>query len=225
VRRLAHSIGAVLVVAGPFTDNAFALDARAQDLWAFEQVPTCSLDEPVFEALLAQWRTPDAEVLAPLLLAACDRHTYQARYDSDSKCYDLSKGVWWYDPFEIHSVLRLRLRLGLSNPVLDHPLLSTPLGVLPPETPPYCDGLLAAVLAQGRREMPDLPTLDWPGAPQADPRGLQPAPTSKTNPWPDDADEKRGNDKCNDGPARTKRDGTDVLRLTALTGGNESGQE
>jgi predicted DNA-binding WGR domain protein len=138
------------------------------------KVPTCSVDEPVFQALLAQWRTPDVDVLAPLLLAACDRHTHQARYDSGSKCYDLSEDDWWYDPFEIHSVLRLRLRLGLSNPVLDHPLLSTPLGVLPPETPPYCDGLLAAVLTQGRREMPNLPTLDWPGAPQVDPDSLQP---------------------------------------------------
>ena len=27
---------------------------------------------------------------------------------------------------------------------------------------------------EGRREMPDLPTLDWPGAPQVDPDILQP---------------------------------------------------
>lgn len=138
------------------------------------KVPGCSLDEPVFQELLAQWRTPDVDVLAPLLLAACDRHTHHARYDSSSKCYDLCHDDLWYDPFEIHSVLRLRLLAGLPNPVLDHPLLSTPLGVLPPETPRYCDGLLAAVLAQGRREMPDLPALDWPGVPQVDMESLRP---------------------------------------------------
>jgi len=37
LRRLANSIAAVLLVTGLFAANAFALDARAQDLWTFVQ--------------------------------------------------------------------------------------------------------------------------------------------------------------------------------------------
>jgi hypothetical protein len=111
--------------------------------------PRQSDGEPLFAALLAHWRTPDADALAPLLLAVCDRHTHQAvKNDADS-------GATYY-PFETLAVLRLRVLHGLKNPPLDHTLISTPLGALPEATEPYTDELLENVLKQARLEFQDL---------------------------------------------------------------------
>lgn len=51
-----------------------------------------------------------------------------------------------YNPYEVLLLLRLRHWTGMSNPVVDHPLLATPLDKLPPETPEYTDDLLERVL-------------------------------------------------------------------------------
>ena len=111
--------------------------------------PRQSDGEPLFAALLAHWRTPDADALAPLMLAVCDRHTHQAvKKDADS-------GATYY-PFEALAVLRLRVLHGLKIPPLDHPLMSTPLGALPEVTEPYTDDLLESVLKQARLEFQDL---------------------------------------------------------------------
>lgn len=114
------------------------------------------LGEPVFDALLANWRSADPAALRPLLLAACDRHTHQCKSTATNEEYDIPFAGFWYDPFEILAVLRLRSLQGLDNPVLDHPLLRTPLGTLPPVSAPREDELLAAVVARFRREK--LPT-------------------------------------------------------------------
>jgi hypothetical protein len=111
--------------------------------------PRQSDGEPLFAALLAHWRTPDADALAPLLLAVCDRHTHQAvKKDADS-------GATYY-PVETLAVLRLRVLHGFKNPPLDHPLMSTPLGALPEVTEPYTDELLKNVLRRARLEFQDL---------------------------------------------------------------------
>lgn len=113
-------------------------------------------DEPIFNALIENWREPDAEKLVPVLLAACDRHTQQARVDSNRESYDLNQPEHDYNPFEILSVFRLRDLNGLANPVLDHPLMKTPLAQLLPVSTPYMDELLAGILRHARQEFPDL---------------------------------------------------------------------
>ena len=113
-------------------------------------------DELIFNALIANWREPDAEKLVPVLLAACDRHTQQARVDSNRESYDLNQPEHDYNPFEILSVFRLRDLNGLANPVLDHPLMKTPLAQLLPVSTPYMDELLAGILRHARQEFPDL---------------------------------------------------------------------
>jgi hypothetical protein len=117
-----------------------------------EAYPPQAHDEPVFEALLAHWRHPDPDAIAPLLLAACDRHTCL----SVAKGYDvdLERPAYWYDPFEILLVLHLRRRLGLANPVLDHPIMNTPLGSLPEPAAEYREALLDDVMARFRMEFP-----------------------------------------------------------------------
>ncbi|HZP67231.1 MAG TPA: hypothetical protein VFB32_13090 [Rudaea sp.] len=118
-------------------------------------MPPQADDEPLFTALLAHWRTPDADAIAPLLLAACDRHTHLVMIGKDSPDFH-TWGDLTYIPFEILAVLRLRQTLGLSNPQLDHPLMATPLGSLPPIAEPYSDELLDAVLARARAELADV---------------------------------------------------------------------
>jgi hypothetical protein len=107
--------------------------------------------EPLFAALLTHWQTPDANALAPLLLAVCDRHTHQA-----AKTDGPVKLRHTYYPFEVLAVLRLRLQRGLTNPLLEHPLMSTPLGALPEVTEFYADELLEGVVKQARLEFQDL---------------------------------------------------------------------
>jgi hypothetical protein len=107
--------------------------------------------EPLFAALLAHWQTPDADALAPLLLAACDRHTHQAAKTDGPLMLQHT-----YYPLEALAVLRLRLLRGLTNPLLEHPLMSTPLGALPEVTEFYTDELLEGVVKQARLEFQDL---------------------------------------------------------------------
>lgn len=118
-------------------------------------MPPQADDEPIFTVLLAHWRAPDPEAIVPALLAACDRHTHYALIKKDSADFH-SSGDLTYLPFEILAVLRLREMLGLPHTVLDHPLMNTPLGALPPLSEPYEDELLKAVMTQARKEFAGL---------------------------------------------------------------------
>jgi hypothetical protein len=110
-----------------------------------------AFDEPLFNALLANWRSTDLASVEFLLLAACDRHTQQSRTDSASKFFDMCNLEAYFDPFEVLSVLRLRELHGLDNPRLEHPLTASPLGRLPPVTEPYHDELLEGLLRHGKQ--------------------------------------------------------------------------
>lgn len=118
--------------------------------------PPAAYDDPLLTALLEQWKTPDPAHIAPLLLAACDRHTHHAKNTSEKSDPDFPNRAWWYDPFEILAVLYLRNLAGLDNPVLEHPLLATPIGMLPAVASKYSDGLLEAVIHQACKERPEL---------------------------------------------------------------------
>jgi hypothetical protein len=113
-------------------------------------------DEPVFNALLSQWDAPDPDALAPLLLAALDRHTFESVNPTASKEADFKDPSYWYHPYEVLVLLKARQMKGLENPVLDHPLAQTPLGQLPAEVPLYSDELLEGIVAQVRTVYPDL---------------------------------------------------------------------
>jgi hypothetical protein len=118
--------------------------------------PKQAFDEPLFNALLERWRSPNLEDISTLLLAACDRHTHESKHFSNKRSPDIASESMWYDPFEIHTVLYLRRLAGLENPALDHPLMATTLGPLPAVAPVYTDALLEAVVARARQECPDL---------------------------------------------------------------------
>jgi hypothetical protein len=52
--------------------------------------------------------------------------------------------------------MKLRQLEGLQNPVIDHVLMETPLGKLPPPVPAFSDSLLDGVLARVRLTRPDF---------------------------------------------------------------------
>ena len=114
--------------------------------------PPFALDEPIYEFILSQWRTPNADSLRVPILAACDRHTHQARQDTNKQFYDFRRYPQMYQPFEVLLLLRLRQWEHLSIPTLDHPLLETPLGRLPDEVPEYTDDLLQSVVARAEKD-------------------------------------------------------------------------
>lgn len=116
----------------------------------------CLGSDPIFDALLAHWRTADAAELAPVLLAACDRRTHQSRVNSRKDSYELPGMGQWYDPFEIHALMRLRELEGLANPALDHVIMKGPLGALPAPTAAWHSDLLDGVVAQLRKFHPEL---------------------------------------------------------------------
>lgn len=119
--------------------------------------PPYAYDEPIYEALLAHWRTPNPDDLALCLLAACDRHTHQAGKDSSTKFYDFSDETRLERvPLEILFIFRLRQWEGLANPSLDHPLMAPPFDQLPPEQPvPELDELIQGVVRRAHEDWPD----------------------------------------------------------------------
>lgn len=98
--------------------------------------------------LLHRWRSPDPHELADVLLASCDFHTHRCRARSGKLTYEFESHGWNRTPFEILLVLKLRQKLGLENPELDHPLMNTAIGRLPREIPYEPDGLISRVHAR-----------------------------------------------------------------------------
>ncbi len=93
---------------------------------------------PKLDALLDNecWRKADAEILAPLCLAACQEHTVLAPH-----------GPFEGLPIGILLVFKLRAMGGLANPTVDHPLLAVPAFPFPSGVPleAACDEWVASV--------------------------------------------------------------------------------
>ena len=101
------------------------------------------LAEPIFNALFKLWRTEDPNALVDICLAACDYHTRRCR-----GYFEFYDGAWTRTPIEILLLFKLRQLLGLQNPQLDHPLMNSPLGVLPEEVAFEPDDLMKRVHAR-----------------------------------------------------------------------------
>lgn len=83
-----------------------------------------------FGPFLNLWRTDDLASLRVALVDACNFHIARVLASKQSKPYEFYDYVSWLYPMEILAVLRLREKLGLANPEIDHPLLNTPAGRL-----------------------------------------------------------------------------------------------
>lgn len=127
-------------------------------------MPAHPYDSPAFDALLACWRDPDPSVLAEPLLAVCDWHTHECMYsrsDRPSKNVDFLDDTLMGWPVEVHTVFRLRERLGLALPPMpEHPLMhTTPMGPYRPPQPVPVDDLMQRFIERGCKEVPGLRAL------------------------------------------------------------------
>jgi hypothetical protein len=112
-------------------------------------------DIELYATVLNCWRDPGFERLTPALLECCDWHLEQTHHDTDENTYEFNSMAYAY-PIEILAVFRLRELCGLTNPKLDHPLMNSPLGVLPPPQPWYTDPTLEKLEAALRKEIPEM---------------------------------------------------------------------
>ncbi len=112
-----------------------------------------ALNEPILNTLFSIWRDPNVEILKPICMAACDYHTHrQGRNAKNFYAFEFNSGTWSRTPIEILLLFKLRQLLGLQNPVLDHPLMNSPLGVLPPEVAFEPDDLTRRVRERMRQD-------------------------------------------------------------------------
>jgi hypothetical protein len=122
--------------------------------------PAYAYDQPIYEALIHNWRSPDLQDLVPCLLAVCDRHTWQTAKDTTKDFYDFHNVGLTRTPIEVLFVFRLREWEGLTNPVLDHPLMAVPFNQLPPmQVVPEFDELMQGVLKRARADWPQYDTV------------------------------------------------------------------
>jgi hypothetical protein len=99
---------------------------------------------PLFEA----WTRPEG--FADALYEACELHVEQSR-ETDS--WVIYLGFRLFAP-ELHAVRKVRVRLGLETPRVEHPILETPLAELPAAVPLTCDDeCLALAESRIRREL------------------------------------------------------------------------
>lgn len=108
--------------------------------------------EHILNALFENWRATDLAEISSLVLAACDHHTHRCRANDAKEFFEFNDGLFTHFPVEVLMLYRLREYEGLSNPDVDHPLMSTPLGKL--SDPMRCepDELLQRVLARAKSQ-------------------------------------------------------------------------
>jgi hypothetical protein len=96
-------------------------------------------------------------VLTPWLLAACDRHTQESRYDTEKNSHDFGDLRLTRTPIEILMIFRLRQLEGLTNLVVDHPLMESPFDCLPERQPPFApDEMMQGTLKRAREDWPQF---------------------------------------------------------------------
>ena len=115
-------------------------------------------DMSPYQAVLADWRTPDLDKVAQFVSAMADFHVQEARNTAHDEIAEFDDPDYMLFPHEILTFLRLREWVGLPNPEsFDHPLMQQPLAKLPapvplaqPNTP-----LLDQVIEKFKQEFPE----------------------------------------------------------------------
>jgi hypothetical protein len=115
--------------------------------------PDWGHDVAIYEEILERWREKDPQALKPWLLAACDRHTHQSHYDSESHQFDFGDYRVTRTPIEILMVMRLRELEGLRLPVIEHPIMEAPFDNLPEPQPVFPpDELMQGTLKRAKED-------------------------------------------------------------------------
>jgi hypothetical protein len=111
-----------------------------------------ALQEPILQHLFEIWKTPDVSLLASACLAALDLHTHRCKQGSAKKFFEFEGANWIRLPIEIWLIFKLRKRMGLLNPTLDHEMMAGPFGVVPLDMGFRAEGPIATVYARMKQD-------------------------------------------------------------------------
>lgn len=116
----------------------------------------------IYKKILQNWDSKDISMLKNTFIEACNRHINESKFFEEDnkfqKYYDFGKYEFFFYPFEILVVKRMRERKNLPSIEIDHPLFKTPLSVLPPykESKNYYDDFLINLLTRTNSEYPNF---------------------------------------------------------------------
>jgi hypothetical protein len=105
----------------------------------------------VYGAVFAAWHDPPK--LAAALEMACDYHMMRIGDD-----HEFSWSPFYAFAAEIFAVYRVRQKLGLPTPVIDHQLLNAPWRKYPEHVPLEADAILDRIQRVVQNEVPDMLT-------------------------------------------------------------------
>lgn len=114
------------------------------------------LELGVYAQIFDVWNEPTKLITA--LHAAADYHVQNLDLPpySDEDIFEFTGAPYDIFPVEIHAIYRVRQRLGLETPRIDHPLMNTPFGNPPKDIPEVDDPLLNRAIERVREVLPDL---------------------------------------------------------------------
>jgi hypothetical protein len=126
---------------------------------AWQRLPIDDGLEPsstgVYQGILDAWSADSARLVSPVT-DACDYHIARTQDPSDEGYPEFLEFFYAAFPVEIIAIRRIREALGLAMPVVDHPLLSTPLAKPPAVIEGAHDGVLSDLLSAARSMWPKL---------------------------------------------------------------------
>jgi hypothetical protein len=99
-----------------------------------------------YSAVFDAWN--DEARLADAIMAMCDYHVAHSE-DSDDEHHEFVDYPFSIFPAEVHALVDVRRRIGLSTPSVSHPLLEPPLNRVPENIPVLRDPMLDAVKVYG----------------------------------------------------------------------------
>jgi hypothetical protein len=112
------------------------------------------LELAVYKDIFVHWN--NRINLQQALLSAADYHVENLRDKSNAGIAEFTHPPVDIFPAELIAVQRVREKLGLKTPAIDHPLMNTPFASPPKDLRPEPDELLAEVLYNVRTIIPDL---------------------------------------------------------------------
>lgn len=122
--------------------------------YAAGQKDVSDLELGVYKTIFDRWN--DSAELQKALLYVADYHVENLKDKGAQRFGEFARPPVDIFPAELVAIQRVRERLGLETPAIDHPLMKTPFANPPKDLRPEPDELLTQVLKKVRTIIPDL---------------------------------------------------------------------